>query len=123
MGKREQKGLDLYQERIFGPCCCAFRLFFCPEIPIATLELALLTDEYLYRTALWYVGLVNDTARSLSPHEFDLDIVKVRLQTTSQYKSALDGATQIFKNEGPLAFYKVSKLNRTQDHKNFADDL
>ncbi|KAJ5218957.1 uncharacterized protein N7498_001056 [Penicillium cinerascens] len=34
------------------------------------------------------------------------DIVKVRLQTTSQYKSALDGATQIFKKEGPLAFYK-----------------
>ncbi|KAG8529188.1 uncharacterized protein KY384_005823 [Bacidia gigantensis] len=34
------------------------------------------------------------------------DIVKVRLQTTSQYSGALDGATQIFKNEGPLAFYK-----------------
>lgn len=36
-----------------------------------------------------------------------VDIVKVRLQTTTQYPSALDGATQIFKNEGPLAFYKV----------------
>ncbi|EAL88364.1 carrier protein ymc1 [Aspergillus fumigatus] len=35
-----------------------------------------------------------------------LDIVKVRLQTTSEYKSALDCATRIFKNEGPLAFYK-----------------
>ncbi|GLI72188.1 carrier protein ymc1 [Penicillium ochrochloron] len=35
-----------------------------------------------------------------------LDIVKVRLQTTSQYKSALDCATQIFKKEGPAAFYK-----------------
>lgn len=34
------------------------------------------------------------------------DIVKVRLQTTSQYKSALDCATQIFKKEGPAAFYK-----------------
>ncbi|GAQ11144.1 carrier protein YMC1, mitochondrial [Aspergillus lentulus] len=34
------------------------------------------------------------------------DIVKVRLQTTSEYKSALDCATRIFKNEGPLAFYK-----------------
>ncbi|KAH8697102.1 mitochondrial carrier domain-containing protein [Talaromyces proteolyticus] len=34
------------------------------------------------------------------------DIVKVRLQTTSQYSSALDCATKIFKNEGPLAFYK-----------------
>ncbi|KAL9128360.1 MAG: hypothetical protein Q9217_002939 [Psora testacea] len=34
------------------------------------------------------------------------DIVKVRLQTTSQYSSALDGASQILKNEGPLAFYK-----------------
>lgn len=34
------------------------------------------------------------------------DIVKVRLQTTTQYKSALECATQIFKKEGPAAFYK-----------------
>lgn len=36
------------------------------------------------------------------------DIVKVRLQTTTRYSSALDGATQIFKTEGPAAFYKVA---------------
>lgn len=34
------------------------------------------------------------------------DIVKVRLQTTTQYKSALDCARQILTKEGPLAFYK-----------------
>lgn len=34
------------------------------------------------------------------------DIVKVRLQTTTQYSSAFDCATKILKNEGPLAFYK-----------------
>lgn len=34
------------------------------------------------------------------------DIVKVRLQTTTQYSSALDAAAQIYKKEGPLAFYK-----------------
>ncbi|PKY04157.1 mitochondrial carrier protein [Aspergillus campestris IBT 28561] len=34
------------------------------------------------------------------------DIIKVRLQTTTQYSSALDCATKIFKNEGPFAFYK-----------------
>ncbi|KAF2400077.1 mitochondrial carrier [Trichodelitschia bisporula] len=34
------------------------------------------------------------------------DIVKVRLQTTTQYSNALDCATQIWKKEGPLAFYK-----------------
>jgi solute carrier family 25 (mitochondrial carnitine/acylcarnitine transporter), member 20/29 len=34
------------------------------------------------------------------------DIVKVRLQTTTQYKGALDCASQILKNEGALAFYK-----------------
>ncbi|KAI9666493.1 MAG: hypothetical protein M1821_004429 [Bathelium mastoideum] len=34
------------------------------------------------------------------------DIVKVRLQTTTQYKNALESATQIWKNEGPMAFYK-----------------
>ena len=42
------------------------------------------------------------TADAVSP----TDIVKVRLQTTSQYKGALDCATQIFKKEGPAAFYK-----------------
>ncbi|KAL4896519.1 mitochondrial carrier domain-containing protein [Aspergillus ambiguus] len=34
------------------------------------------------------------------------DIVKVRLQTTTQYSSALDCAGKILKNEGPFAFYK-----------------
>jgi solute carrier family 25 carnitine/acylcarnitine transporter 20/29 len=34
------------------------------------------------------------------------DIVKVRLQTTAEYSGALDCATKVWKNEGPLAFYK-----------------
>jgi solute carrier family 25 carnitine/acylcarnitine transporter 20/29 len=34
------------------------------------------------------------------------DIVKVRLQTSSQYSSALQAATSIWQKEGPLAFYK-----------------
>ncbi|KAI9738228.1 MAG: hypothetical protein M1834_008726 [Cirrosporium novae-zelandiae] len=34
------------------------------------------------------------------------DIVKVRLQTTARYSNALDCAAKIFKDEGPLAFYK-----------------
>lgn len=34
------------------------------------------------------------------------DIVKVRLQTTDQYKNALDAAKTIYAKEGPLAFYK-----------------
>jgi solute carrier family 25 (mitochondrial carnitine/acylcarnitine transporter), member 20/29 len=34
------------------------------------------------------------------------DIIKVRLQTTNQYKSALDCGRQILTHEGPLAFYK-----------------
>jgi len=34
------------------------------------------------------------------------DIVKVRLQTSSTYSSAAACASSIFKNEGPLAFYK-----------------
>jgi solute carrier family 25 carnitine/acylcarnitine transporter 20/29 len=35
-----------------------------------------------------------------------LDIVKVRLQTTTKYPSALSCARSILQNEGPLAFYK-----------------
>ncbi|KAF2813962.1 mitochondrial carrier [Mytilinidion resinicola] len=34
------------------------------------------------------------------------DIVKVRLQTTTQYSGAYDCASKIYKSEGPLAFYK-----------------
>ena len=34
------------------------------------------------------------------------DIVKVRLQTTSQYANAFDAAKTIYAKEGPLAFYK-----------------
>src|SRR5690606_38055599 len=34
------------------------------------------------------------------------DIVKVRLQTSTRYPSALSAATSIYKTEGPLAFYK-----------------
>lgn len=46
----------------------------------------------------------NWTADTVSGQPFD--IVKVRLQTTSQYKNALDAATSIYKNEGATAFYK-----------------
>lgn len=34
------------------------------------------------------------------------DIIKVRLQTTTNYKSALECGRQILTHEGPLAFYK-----------------
>lgn len=41
-----------------------------------------------------------------SQHLTLVDIVKVRLQTTTHYKGALDCASQILKNEGAAAFYK-----------------
>ncbi|KAJ2904565.1 hypothetical protein MKZ38_007764 [Zalerion maritima] len=49
-------------------------------------------------------GACGGIAQVLSGQPFD--IVKVRLQTTTQYPSAISAATSIFKNEGPLAFYK-----------------
>lgn len=51
-----------------------------------------------------FAGATGGIAQVLLGQPFD--IVKVRLQTTEQYKGALDAATQIWKNEGPLAFYK-----------------
>lgn len=51
-----------------------------------------------------FAGAVGGVAQVLLGQPFD--IVKVRLQTTSQYTGALDAATQIYKNEGPAAFYK-----------------
>ncbi|TKA22349.1 hypothetical protein B0A50_08168 [Salinomyces thailandicus] len=51
-----------------------------------------------------FAGAVGGVAQVLIGQPFD--IVKVRLQTTSQYKGALDGATQILKTEGASAFYK-----------------
>ena len=63
-------------------------------------------ERVTFRTTFWYIN----PGRLLTlqnPSHTLLDIVKVRLQTSTKYKSALDGATQIFKNEGPSAFYKV----------------
>lgn len=51
-----------------------------------------------------FAGAVGGVAQVLIGQPFD--IVKVRLQTTSQYSGALDAATQIYKNEGAAAFYK-----------------
>ncbi|PVH96672.1 mitochondrial carrier [Periconia macrospinosa] len=51
-----------------------------------------------------FSGATGGIAQVLLGQPFD--IVKVRLQTTQQYKGALDAATQIYKSEGPLAFYK-----------------
>lgn len=45
-------------------------------------------------------------ALPLTPPGQPFDIVKVRLQTTTAYPSALSAATSIYKNEGPAAFYK-----------------
>ncbi|KAK5685826.1 carrier protein ymc1 [Elasticomyces elasticus] len=47
-----------------------------------------------------FAGAVGGVAQVL------IDIVKVRLQTTSQYTGAIDAASQILKNEGASAFYK-----------------
>ncbi|KAI0599763.1 mitochondrial carrier domain-containing protein [Biscogniauxia sp. FL1348] len=51
-----------------------------------------------------FAGAVGGIAQVLIGQPFD--IVKVRLQTSAQYSSALDAATSIYKHEGPLAFYK-----------------
>jgi|TARA_R110002003_G_scaffold184_10_gene14453 solute carrier family 25 carnitine/acylcarnitine transporter 20/29 len=51
-----------------------------------------------------FAGAVGGVAQVLLGQPFD--IVKVRLQTTSQYTGALDAATSIYKNEGATAFYK-----------------
>ncbi|KAL6705270.1 carrier protein ymc1 [Coniothyrium glycines] len=51
-----------------------------------------------------FAGAVGGVAQVLLGQPFD--IVKVRLQTTSQYSGALDAASKIYQNEGPSAFYK-----------------
>lgn len=62
-------------------------------------------DHGLQRTLKdLFAGAVGGVAQVLIGQPFD--IVKVRLQTTTQYSSALDAATKIYKNEGALAFYK-----------------
>ncbi|KAI2603418.1 mitochondrial carrier [Hypoxylon fragiforme] len=49
-------------------------------------------------------GAAGGVAQVLIGQPFD--IVKVRLQTSSAYSSALNAATSIYAKEGPLAFYK-----------------
>ncbi|KAH0002445.1 hypothetical protein KCU78_g14356, partial [Aureobasidium melanogenum] len=51
-----------------------------------------------------FAGAVGGIAQVLIGQPFD--IVKVRLQTTSQYSGAADAASKILKNEGATAFYK-----------------
>ncbi|TPX18209.1 uncharacterized protein E0L32_002718 [Thyridium curvatum] len=51
-----------------------------------------------------FAGAAGGVAQVLIGQPFD--IVKVRLQTSTAYSSALDAATSIWKKEGPLAFYK-----------------
>jgi len=51
-----------------------------------------------------FSGAAGGVAQVLIGQPFD--IVKVRLQTTTQYSSALDAAKSIYSKEGPLAFYK-----------------
>lgn len=51
-----------------------------------------------------FAGAAGGVAQVLIGQPFD--IVKVRLQTSTAYKSALDAATSIYAKEGPLAFYK-----------------
>jgi solute carrier family 25 carnitine/acylcarnitine transporter 20/29 len=47
-----------------------------------------------------------DMTLKLTPLGQPFDIVKVRLQTTTQYSNALEAAKTIYAKEGPLAFYK-----------------
>ncbi|KAL8651273.1 MAG: hypothetical protein Q9210_003347, partial [Variospora velana] len=51
-----------------------------------------------------FAGAAGGVAQVLIGQPFD--IIKVRLQTTTRYAGAVDAATKIFKDEGPLAFYK-----------------
>ncbi|KAI1139276.1 mitochondrial carrier [Hypoxylon sp. FL0543] len=51
-----------------------------------------------------FAGAAGGVAQVLIGQPFD--IVKVRLQTSTAYTSALNAAKSIYKNEGPLAFYK-----------------
>ncbi|KAL0939689.1 mitochondrial carrier C4G9.20c [Colletotrichum truncatum] len=51
-----------------------------------------------------FAGAAGGIAQVLLGQPFD--IVKVRLQTSTTSTSALNAATQIYKNEGALAFYK-----------------
>ncbi|KAE8445590.1 hypothetical protein EG329_013223 [Mollisiaceae sp. DMI_Dod_QoI] len=51
-----------------------------------------------------FAGAAGGIAQVLLGQPFD--IVKVRLQTTTQYPNALVAAQQIYAKEGPLAFYK-----------------
>jgi solute carrier family 25 carnitine/acylcarnitine transporter 20/29 len=64
-----------------------------------------LPDQGLKRTLKdLFSGAVGGVAQVLIGQPFD--IVKVRLQTSTQYTGALDAATSIYRNEGALAFYK-----------------
>ncbi len=70
-----------------------------------------IADNNFHRPTIWYFVQPYSIYAASHSSTLAIDIVKVRLQTTKKYTGAIDGATQIFKNEGPLAFYKVRGTN------------
>ncbi|KAH6647260.1 mitochondrial carrier domain-containing protein [Truncatella angustata] len=64
-------------------------------------------DVLAHQGAVWkdlFSGAVGGVAQVLIGQPFD--IIKVRLQTSTQYSGAADAAKAIWTKEGPLAFYK-----------------
>lgn len=71
---------------------------------MAAAEIAEIQGDSLQTAKDLFSGAMGGIAQVLIGQPFD--IVKVRLQTTTQYSGALQVATSIYRSEGPLAFYK-----------------
>ncbi|KAG6014080.1 hypothetical protein E4U43_006954 [Claviceps pusilla] len=71
---------------------------------MAAVEIEEMQGDGLQTARDLFSGAMGGIAQVLIGQPFD--IVKVRLQTTTQYSGALQAATSIYKTEGPLAFYK-----------------
>lgn len=64
----------------------------------------MLTTNQANPSVQYDISTHSPTTQSSNPHS--PDIIKVRLQTSNQYTSALDCGRKILTHEGPLAFYK-----------------
>lgn len=71
-----------------------------------TTTIPIAADDGLMRTVKDLIaGAAGGVTQVMVGQPFD--IVKVRMQTQTQATNALDVASRIWREEGPLAFYKV----------------
>lgn len=104
---------DLFSGAVGGIAQVLLGMYYVHLVPALLLQIQHHTlSMTIGNERLWHPNLVvgGESFRKLQKANLysgqPFDIVKVRLQTSTQYANALEAAKTIYAKEGPLAFYK-----------------